>query len=129
MKNKIVIFGIDICCELFAWWSGNSYFKQILIFTRYMVILTCEFPLQVTERFRDRVVEEGYSPSYGARPLRRAIMRLLEDSMAERMLSGEIKEGDSAIIDVDGDGNVTVLNGTTGTSSKTDIDVSPAGIA
>lgn len=56
-------------------------------------------------------------------------MRLLEDSMAERMLSGEIKEGDSAIIDVDGDGNVTVLNGTTGTASKTDTDMAPAGIA
>ncbi|CAI5996369.1 unnamed protein product [Closterium sp. NIES-64] len=64
-----------------------------------------DIDLQVTERFRDRVVDEGYSPSYGARPLRRAIMRLLEDSMAERMLSGEIKEGDSAIIDVDADGN------------------------
>ncbi|KAG1331595.1 ATP-dependent Clp protease ATP-binding subunit ClpA, chloroplastic [Cocos nucifera] len=70
--------------------------------------------LQVTERFRDRVVEEGYSPSYGARPLRRAIMRLLEDSLAEKMLAGEIKEGDSAIVDVDSDGNVTVLNGATG---------------
>ncbi|KAK6928588.1 Clp ATPase, C-terminal, partial [Dillenia turbinata] len=71
--------------------------------------------LQVTERFRDRVVDEGYSPSYGARPLRRAIMRLLEDSMAEKMLAGEIKEGDSVIVDVDGDGNVTVLNGSSGT--------------
>ncbi|XP_038986955.1 ATP-dependent Clp protease ATP-binding subunit ClpA homolog CD4B, chloroplastic isoform X1 [Phoenix dactylifera] len=70
--------------------------------------------LQVTERFRDRVVEEGYSPSYGARPLRRAIMRLLEDSLAEKMLAGEIKEGDSAIVDVDSDGNVTVLSGATG---------------
>ncbi|KAK8933427.1 hypothetical protein KSP39_PZI015413 [Platanthera zijinensis] len=67
--------------------------------------------LQVTERFRDRVVDEGYSPSYGARPLRRAIMRLLEDSLAEKILSGEIKEGDSAIVDVDSDGNITVLNG------------------
>ncbi|URE37808.1 ATP-dependent Clp protease ATP-binding subunit clpA [Musa troglodytarum] len=73
-----------------------------------------DIELQVTERFRDRVVEEGYSPSYGARPLRRAIMRLLEDSMAEKMLAGEIKEGDSAIVDVDADGNVTVLNGRTG---------------
>ncbi|KAK1319844.1 hypothetical protein QJS10_CPB04g00126 [Acorus calamus] len=73
-----------------------------------------EIELQVTERFRDRVVDEGYSPSYGARPLRRAIMRLLEDSLAERMLSGEIKEGDSAIVDVDSDGNVTVLNGGSG---------------
>nr|KAJ0225702.1 hypothetical protein LSAT_V11C100011470 [Lactuca sativa] len=73
-----------------------------------------EIELQVTERFRDRVVEEGYNPSYGARPLRRAIMRLLEDSMAEKMLAREIKEGDSVIVDVDSDGNVTVLNGGTG---------------
>jgi len=36
-------------------------------------------------------VDEGYNPAYGARPLRRAIMRLLEDSMAERMLAGDIK--------------------------------------
>lgn len=35
--------------------------------------------------------QQGYNPAYGARPLRRAIMRLLEDSMAERMLAGEIK--------------------------------------
>jgi len=46
----------------------------------------------VTERFKDRLVEEGYNPSYGARPLRRAIMRLLEDSLAEEILSGRIKE-------------------------------------
>ena len=51
-------------------------------------------------------MEEGYNPAYGARPLRRAIMRLLEDSMAERMLTGDIKEGDSVIIDVDADGQV-----------------------
>nr|GME15355.1 ATP-dependent Clp protease ATP-binding subunit ClpA homolog CD4A, chloroplastic [Ipomoea batatas] len=76
-----------------------------------------EIELQVTERFRDRVVEEGYNPSYGARPLRRAIMRLLEDSMAEKMLAREIKEGDSVIVDVDSDGNVTVLNGSSGGAS------------
>ncbi|CAI8599032.1 unnamed protein product [Vicia faba] len=74
-----------------------------------------EIELQVTERFRDRVVDEGYNPSYGARPLRRAIMRLLEDSMAEKMLAREIKEGDSVIVDVDSDGNVIVLNGSSGT--------------
>ncbi|TYH61516.1 hypothetical protein ES332_D07G057400v1 [Gossypium tomentosum] len=77
-----------------------------------------EIELQVTERFRERVVEEGYNPSYGARPLRRAIMRLLEDSMAEKMLAREIKEGDSVIVDVDSDGNVTVLNGSSGTSES-----------
>ncbi|KAK7369609.1 hypothetical protein VNO80_11651 [Phaseolus coccineus] len=73
-----------------------------------------EIDLSVTERFRERVVEEGYNPSYGARPLRRAIMRLLEDSMAEKMLAREIKEGDSVIVDADSDGNVIVLNGSSG---------------
>ncbi|KAI3929525.1 hypothetical protein MKX01_025693 [Papaver californicum] len=62
--------------------------------------------LQVTTSFRDRVVDEGFSPTYGARPLRRVIMRLLEDTMAEKMLSGEIKEDDSVTIDVDTNGNV-----------------------
>ncbi|MBW4672358.1 MAG: ATP-dependent Clp protease ATP-binding subunit [Cyanomargarita calcarea GSE-NOS-MK-12-04C] len=64
--------------------------------------------LEVTERFKDRLIVEGYSPSYGARPLRRAIMRLLEDSLAEEILSGRIKDGDTAIVDVDDTGTVTV---------------------
>ncbi|KAL1217304.1 Chaperone protein ClpC2 [Cardamine amara subsp. amara] len=73
-----------------------------------------EIELQVTERFKDRVVDEGFDPSYGARPLRRAIMRLLEDSMAEKMLSRDIKEGDSVIVDVDAQGSVVVLSGNNG---------------
>lgn len=67
--------------------------------------------LEVTERFKDRLVEEGYNPSYGARPLRRAIMRLLEDSLAEEILSGRVKDGDTAVVDVDTDGQVKVLQG------------------
>ncbi len=64
--------------------------------------------LEVTERFKELVVTEGYNPSYGARPLRRAIMRLLEDSLAEVLLSGEITEGDTAIADVNDDGQVQI---------------------
>ncbi|WP_204152809.1 ATP-dependent Clp protease ATP-binding subunit [Leptolyngbya sp. CCY15150] len=64
--------------------------------------------LEVTERFKDRLIDEGYNPSYGARPLRRAIMRLLEDSLAEEILSGRVKEGDTAVVDVDDDGQVRV---------------------
>jgi ATP-dependent Clp protease ATP-binding subunit ClpC len=67
--------------------------------------------LGVTDRFKDRLVEEGYNPSYGARPLRRAIMRLLEDSLAEEILSGRIKDGDTATVDVDAEGKVNVLHG------------------
>ncbi|MEQ8753642.1 MAG: ATP-dependent Clp protease ATP-binding subunit [Coleofasciculus sp. G1-WW12-02] len=67
--------------------------------------------LEVTERFKDRLVEEGYDPSYGARPLRRTIMRLLEDSLAEAMLASQIIEGETAVVDVDENGKVKVLPG------------------
>ncbi|MBD74449.1 MAG: ATP-dependent Clp protease ATP-binding subunit ClpC, partial [Rickettsiales bacterium] len=64
--------------------------------------------LEVTEAFKERLVEEGYNPSYGARPLRRAVMRLLEDSLAEEVLSGRIKDGDKALVDIDENKKVTV---------------------
>ena len=64
--------------------------------------------LSVTDAFKERLVEEGYNPSYGARPLRRAVMRLLEDSLAEEVLSGRIKDGDVALVDIDEDKKVTV---------------------
>jgi ATP-dependent Clp protease ATP-binding subunit ClpC len=64
--------------------------------------------LEVSDRFKAQVVTEGYNPSYGARPLRRAIARLLEDSLAEAFLSGQIQSGDTAIVDVDEDGQVRV---------------------
>ncbi|NEO30583.1 MAG: ATP-dependent Clp protease ATP-binding subunit [Symploca sp. SIO3C6] len=67
--------------------------------------------LEVTDRFKERLVEEGYNPSYGARPLRRAIMRLLEDVLAEEILSGRTKDGDTALVDVDDEGNVKVVPG------------------
>jgi ATP-dependent Clp protease ATP-binding subunit ClpC len=67
--------------------------------------------LAVTDRFKDRLVEEGYNPSYGARPLRRAIMRLLEDTLAEEILSGRLKEGDTASVDVDEAGKVVIQPG------------------
>jgi ATP-dependent Clp protease ATP-binding subunit ClpC len=69
-----------------------------------------EITLEVTERFKERVLQEGYNPSYGARPLRRAIVRLLEDSLAEALLGGQIANGDTVIVDVDDDGQVTVQN-------------------
>ena len=64
--------------------------------------------LSVTDAFKERLVEEGYNPSYGARPLRRAVMRLLEDSLAEEVLSGRIKDGDKALVDIDDNKKVTI---------------------
>jgi ATP-dependent Clp protease ATP-binding subunit ClpC len=68
-----------------------------------------DITLEVTEAFKALVVQEGYNPSYGARPLRRAIMRLLEDSLAEAILSGRVKDGDTAIADAGERGEVKVF--------------------
>jgi len=64
--------------------------------------------LSVTEAFKERLVEEGYNPSYGARPLRRAVMRLLEDSLAEEFLSGRLTDGDAALVDVNPEKQVVI---------------------
>lgn len=83
--------------------------------------------LGITEGFKDRLVEEGFNPSFGARPLRRAIVRLVEDSIAERILGGDVKEGDCIILDVDAEGRVRVLN--KDKSFTTNIGNAPAGIS
>lgn len=67
--------------------------------------------LDVTDRFKLKLIEEGYNPSYGARPLRRAVMRMLEDSLAEEVLTEKIQAGDTAVVDVDPNNEVTVLIG------------------
>ncbi|HNB17043.1 MAG TPA: hypothetical protein PLC15_16790, partial [Candidatus Obscuribacter sp.] len=49
------------------------------------------------------IAKEGYNPTYGARPLRRAIQRMLEDNMAEQVLQGNFKEGDVIETVLEGD--------------------------
>jgi ATP-dependent Clp protease ATP-binding subunit ClpC len=65
--------------------------------------------LEVTKKFKARLVNEGYNPIYGARPLRRAVQRLLEDNLAEEVLSGRIGEGDTIVIEVGDDGKTKIL--------------------
>ena len=50
--------------------------------------------LELTDRARDALAEAGWDPTYGARPLKRAIQRLLENPLALRLLEGEFAEGD-----------------------------------
>lgn len=53
-----------------------------------------EITLKLGAAARNLLVEEGYDPDYGARPMRRAVERFLEDPLAEALLAGEINEGD-----------------------------------
>ncbi|QQR55935.1 MAG: ATP-dependent Clp protease ATP-binding subunit [Candidatus Melainabacteria bacterium] len=59
--------------------------------------------LVINDDTKDYIAKEGYNPSYGARPLRRAIQRKLEDALAEQVLSGNFREGDTITTTMDGD--------------------------
>ena len=67
-----------------------------------------EIQVTLTERFKDKLIVEGYDQRYGARPMRRAIARLVEDTLAEAILSGDIQDGDTTVLDTDEDGNVKI---------------------
>jgi ATP-dependent Clp protease ATP-binding subunit ClpB len=60
--------------------------------------------LELSDKARDFLADAGYDPVYGARPLRRAIQRYLQDKLAPMLLAGEFKEGDTIFVDADKDG-------------------------
>ncbi|WP_408998081.1 ATP-dependent chaperone ClpB [Syntrophus buswellii] len=62
--------------------------------------------LELTERAKKYISEQGYSPVYGARPLKRAIQKLLLDSLSLKLLEGAFVEGDSITADIDERGGI-----------------------
>ncbi len=54
--------------------------------------------IQLDAKARDWLAEKGYDPAYGARPLKRAIQKAVQDPLAELILSGRIKDGETVVI-------------------------------
>jgi ATP-dependent Clp protease ATP-binding subunit ClpC len=59
--------------------------------------------IELTNKAKDWLAKAGYDPTYGARPLRRVIERFVENALANKLLSGELKEGDTVLVDVSRD--------------------------
>jgi ATP-dependent Clp protease ATP-binding subunit ClpB len=55
--------------------------------------------IEVTDAAREHLAEAGWDPAYGARPLKRAIQRLVENPLALRLLDGELADGDTVRVD------------------------------
>jgi ATP-dependent Clp protease ATP-binding subunit ClpC len=68
------------------------------------------YHIELTEAAKDFLSEKGYDPQYGARPLKRAIQKYLEDPIAEEILKGEIEEGDTLVADYKEEGDELVLS-------------------
>jgi ATP-dependent Clp protease ATP-binding subunit ClpB len=65
--------------------------------------------LEVTPAAKERIISEGYEPQYGARPMRRAIQRLIQDPLALRLINGDFAEGETIVVDVAPEGNELVF--------------------
>jgi ATP-dependent Clp protease ATP-binding subunit ClpB len=57
--------------------------------------------LSLTEAATDLLIEEGYDPVYGARPLKRVLQRRVIDPLAIRVIQGDVGEGDHVVVEVD----------------------------
>jgi ATP-dependent Clp protease ATP-binding subunit ClpB len=57
--------------------------------------------LELTAKAKELIFTEGYDPNYGARPLKRAIQRLVQDPLALKILDGEVLHGDHVVVDAD----------------------------
>ena len=64
--------------------------------------------LQVTDAAKDWMVDKGYDPIFGARPLRRVIQDHVEDKLSDAILRGDLGPADTAIVDMDGEGEVII---------------------
>ncbi|AVX32246.1 C-terminal, D2-small domain-containing protein, of ClpB protein [Carboxydocella thermautotrophica] len=62
--------------------------------------------VEVTPAAKEVLVKKGYDPAFGARPLRRAIQRMVEDQLSEELLKGTFALGDTVIVDAE-DGRLT----------------------
>jgi len=61
--------------------------------------------LELTENAKALIATEGFDPAYGARPIKRTIQKLILDPLAQKVLTGEFKEGDTVLVDAQ-DGKV-----------------------
>jgi len=59
------------------------------------------YHVKLTDTAKDFIADKGYDEKYGARPLRRAIQKYLEDPIAEEIINSNLKEGDTLVVDFD----------------------------
>lgn len=70
----------------------------------YKRIAERKYTLTLTDKAKDFLTDKGYDPKFGARPLKRAIQKYLEDELAELLLETDAKEGAEIVADVDESG-------------------------
>ena len=90
---------------------SKSHMKQIIDLMLNEVssgLLEKAISLEVTDKAKDWLAQKGYDPHFGARPLRRTIQEYVEDKLSDAVLAGDFNPGDTAIVDLNDDGEIKV---------------------
>lgn len=66
------------------------------------------YKLEITEKAKNFIAEKGFDPQFGARPLKRAIQKYVEDTVAEKIISGAVKEGEKLLVDLNAENEIEV---------------------
>ncbi|MFV0336724.1 MAG: AAA family ATPase, partial [Chthoniobacterales bacterium] len=74
--------------------------------------------LQLDESAKNFLIEKGYDPNYGARPMRRTVEKYLEDPMAEEILRGDVKSGDVVLVKLENDKLTFSVTGNTNADTE-----------
>ena len=67
----------------------------------YKRIKEIGYDLNLSDKAKDYIADKGFDKQYGARPLKRAIQKYIEDSLAEEIVNSKLEEGDSIFMDLD----------------------------
>jgi ATP-dependent Clp protease ATP-binding subunit ClpC len=76
----------------------------------YSRINNLGYSIEMTEAAKDFIVEKGYDEKFGARPLKRAIQKYIEDPLAEQIVKSNLKAGDNIKIDLEKDATELLVN-------------------
>jgi len=74
----------------------------------YKRVTELGYHLEITPKAKDYLADKGFDPQFGARPLKRAIQKYVEDTVAEKIISGGLKEGEKLIVDLNDDNEIVV---------------------
>ena len=65
------------------------------------IILDFGYTLKLSDKAKDYIADKGFDKKYGARPLKRAIQKYIEDALAEEIVNSKLTEGDTITMDLD----------------------------
>jgi ATP-dependent Clp protease ATP-binding subunit ClpC len=68
-------------------------------------IIDLGYKLTLSDKAKDYIADKGFDKKYGARPLKRAIQKYIEDALAEEIVNSKLTEGDTIFMDLDADAN------------------------